>query len=347
MKRVPEGTVVVPSREEQWRLLQEKLMGHEAFARLRGKMGHRLDVRGLLQEAGSPSAFCETWDRSTADVRVMGNMVAQLMRDGWDDAAAALLNALYDFTYTFPGETVPIHETVPITVLIVDFPRTLAMIKWIRGGHWKDLDASILGEDCGKLARDLFNQFPSLARHSYERRQRGEYEGCDLVAAYQEDVLHQLRNIVGGYVKGIDNLQIAHGTYNDHLEVGQGVMGYSVRFGFLFQEEQDTVLQRIPRELQHLVSTWHCRVPKKLFENKYRRLYFGFHPEDRHTEWAHKERSFPSIGCSNGCGMVILDAGPENMLEYLHRYNHDMSGCGDCRIQKGEGFAFVLEECKF
>lgn len=348
MKRVPEGkTVPVPGRLEQVRTLMEKLQGHKAFARLRGKMGVYFPklVDGLFQKSTSPTAFCREWDRVAADVRVVGDLLVKLRRDKLDDAAIELLSALHNPTYTFPGETIPIEETMPVTVLIIDFPRTLAMIKWIRAAHWMDLNAALDGEDCGKLTCDLFKQFPSLPRYSHERRRNGDYEGWDLEAAYTKDALKdESQDVQGSFAMAIRRypLQIANGTYNDHLEVGQR-SGTWIRFGYLLLGEQDQVLRNVPRELQSNISTWFCRVPARILGENPQHLYFGFHPEQRHEEWQHEANAFSSIGCSHGHGMVVLNRDYDAMRDYLKRHNQQMTGAGYCSILSGEGFAFTLQ----
>ncbi len=232
---------VVPGRDEQLQRLLERLTGHEAFGRLRGTFDPSVDqmerLTRLIAEAGSPTAFCAAWDQYTADVRVVGNILAQLRRDGWNAAADELESALKWSGYTLSGETVPLNKMAPLTALIIDFPRTHAMLTWMRAGHWIDLDSFLNGEKGDSLAERLFNQFPSLRTHTTERRRRGDYEGWDLLAAYRDDVLSPfLRDVFGvspgsGKKSLLDKarpMEIGWQTYNDHLEVAEASAIFAV-----------------------------------------------------------------------------------------------------------------------
>src|SRR3989338_4394324 len=95
MKQVPEeNKSTVPSTEEQLRWLLNHLTGHGAFDRQRGRVGYPFEWK--VKEAGSPEQFCQTWDQISADLRVLGNLLAKFNRDGWKYAGRELIKALCD-----------------------------------------------------------------------------------------------------------------------------------------------------------------------------------------------------------------------------------------------------------
>lgn len=358
MKRVP-GATEAPQREEQLRQLLTKLAGHEAFGRLRGTFGpedtKRRHLTGLVAGSQTPTAFCREWDQYSADVRVLGSMLAQFRRDGWDSAARELELALMLLGYTLPGEEVPLNETVPLTALIVDFPRTYAMISWIRAAHWMDLDRFLDGDSVNPLTTNLFDQFPSLQAHTVLRRKWGSYEGGDLLAAYRDDVLHPfLREAFGleysanerpkSFLSEAKTMEVGNGTYNDHLELSHNALGY------LFQDDQAAVLSRIPREHQNRVSTFSFRAPKIVVEAlnqgeyKWRQtLTVGFHPEERHGDWSNTGGACPSKGCAHGFGTVLLDKRRHDRNSHLSRYNNLRRDGSVTGYNEGDQVAFILQ----
>lgn len=326
MKQVPEEKREL-ERNKQIQQLLEKLAGHEIFNRLRGtfdSQSKRIDhLTHLITEAGSPTSFCAAWDRYASDVRVIGNIIAQLRRDGCDYAANELESALKWPGYMLPGETVLLSKTTPLTLLIIDFPKTIAMLTWIQAGHWMDLNNFLDGKKVNLLAERLFKQFPSLQTHTVKRRNSHKYEGGDLLSAYHEDVffpfIHDAfgttsSNEIPNFFTESQPMEIAFGTYNDHLEVADGT------FGYIFLGDQASVLSRIPRKHQHRVTTFGFNAPKitvneiqkdrrKNFRSTSWSYYFkiGIHPEIHHQKWLEMGGAYPSLGCAHGYGAVLLN----------------------------------------
>ena len=324
--------------EDEIQFLHNKLTGNAAFGRLRGALPpNELGVLGtILKDSVSPTDFCRRWDQFCSDARVMGNLLACLKRDGKLGALAELSQALRDITYRLPGETIPIHETEPVTIVIFDFPRTLTMIRWIRCAHWMDLnnyleevdksidgiDESHLEEQDQILTHEMFEAFPNLLKHSRERRQRRDYEGGDLVKSYNDHVLndfdHQQLQEIG------KPLTLAHQTYNDHLELYEGI-GRMVRFGYICHGDQATVLSSFGRELQKRITTWTVKMPKAITNKQFSNLFVGFHPEAVHNDWQTNSTQTASIGCSNGYGAVLMSRDFSHPLQNHTRLYHEAS----------------------
>lgn len=298
-KHVPDVPV---SREVQLSDLRACLLGHQAIGRLRnnGCCGFVGVFEELLDSAESPSDFLRQLDNMFGDLRIAGNKLAQLRRDGLGDAEGELVKALSDRRYLVEGETADQRDTVPVTVLMLDPARTLAMIDWIIDGHWMDLNGVLDGKDCGRLAKALFDSFPSLREFTAERRQQGHYEGCDLLSALRTDVTCRFP-LPSEWI----GLRIKHGTYNDHLEV------YDCRsFAFVIQAEQSEVLSQFPRELQEQLATWQLHLPKSMTMGdkdegfSCRHLDFGFCKESDYPEWKRLFPSLTSAGVNAGLGLV-------------------------------------------
>jgi hypothetical protein len=333
MKQVPENQEVtkdvVPTHEEQLASLREKLAGHQAFGRLRGKLGDStIYLLGkMIGSTESPTSFCRDWDQFAADARVMGNMLAQFRRDGWMTAAKALYDALKTDTL-IEGETVPLHKTVPITILILDPERTFSMLRWIRAGCYEDLSAYHYRRDQvmrPEIVSDLFEKFPSLRKHcDYFRTKFEFYHGDALASAYHDDVR-------SGYAKTLKPLQdkitrlimVWESYRNDRLDV------VNIAFGYMFRAEQSEVLANFSREEQTHLATWQCRIPKAL-EKRFNRINVGLHPEAAHGDMVRTQPTLSSTGCSHGFGARVFPGKeePSKIKAYLRLFNEMNDGYG-------------------
>ncbi|MBL7022255.1 hypothetical protein ISR92_03000 [Patescibacteria group bacterium] len=258
-----------------------------------------------LENSGSPTQFCNDWDITSTDIRVIGNMIAQCKRDGQDIIADVMSKALLDRAYQLPGETIPVEETQPITIVVLDFEKTLEMIKWIRCAHWMSLnnyldEPTLIRRDIDmKLTDRLFNTFPSLYEHALRRKSQGGYEGPELVSAFRDDVLDKFHNNVTS--KG-GQLGIKFDTYNSHLEINSLVLAR------IFLGDQAQVLSKFTRQEQELITTWTVNTPSVLVEESgLNTLMFGFHPEKTHQIWSDSNNCYSSLGCSNDYGVTIFN----------------------------------------
>ncbi|HEU0051222.1 MAG TPA: hypothetical protein VFQ60_04170 [Patescibacteria group bacterium] len=354
MERVPESKPL--SRSEQISALLEKLTGHEVFARLRGKLGSSSTdlLKDMIAASESPTAFCHAWDAFSADVRVIGDLLAKLERDGQSEAAGELLQALRSPAFLMEGEEVPVHLTTPVTIVMFDPERTLAMIKWIRSGRPSDLGSpfgwpgSTEPEPARlRVVEELFQKFPSLEKALYERLRHHGYPGRELVQAHLQDVVKPFDSALARLKKDGRRLELAWRTYNPSLEIGH-TFGTTI-WGMVVLAPQAEVLSCFDRASQSRIGTWACRLPAAMIDefdpffhltNKDLCLSVGFHPEFVHESMQKRFQSMASAGCQYGFGAAILS--PWNKGNYLK--DLDIPGEGDSTIQLGNRgeFSFML-----
>ncbi len=293
--------------EELRQFIEKKLLGNKAFGRLRGafKVDSTLGILDkTLDESKTPTQFCNDWDQTSSDIRVIGNIISQCRRNGHDVIADEIVKALSDRAYTLPGETIPIEQTQPITILVIDFERTLTMIKWIRCAHWMELrnfvrdEKEQIWETGDNLTNTLFKQYPSLYDFTISGLNDG-YEGPELRSAYRQDVYDKIHNMA---LRDSAKIGLKFHTYNSHLEIND------LMFAHVFFGDQAEVLANFTRHEQRLLSTWTVNVPSVLIkESGLSKLMFGFHPEDKHSFWKNASNCSNSIGCVNGYGVVALN----------------------------------------
>ncbi|MFZ2975950.1 MAG: hypothetical protein WA055_04985 [Candidatus Moraniibacteriota bacterium] len=122
----------VPEEKDQLEFLHQKLLGNNVFKACRGK-GGATSIFSAIEKTDNPSQFCSDWNRQTAELRVMGNLLAQLKRDGWEYAFSLLKNALIDNYFLFPGEVV--EKTRPFTIIMPNSTKNLTLLRWITTIH--------------------------------------------------------------------------------------------------------------------------------------------------------------------------------------------------------------------
>jgi len=314
----------VPEASEQIAFLLKELAGHEAFGRLRRTTTNNPFLR-IVKTAGSPSAFCRTWDEFATDARIIGNMLARLHRDGWTHAAQALENTLSTPGWRIPGETFPIEETTLVTILILDFPRTLAMIRWIRAKSptWNP------------------QGFPTFPDRVWQFRSD---PGKGVILAYHEAVLNRFDVDGLRQAKGA-SLSIAFDAYDtNRLEISSFVhIEDPLTFGFVFEAEQRDVLEMFDRNQQEEVTTWSVRIPRVLIESNFLRDYkIGFFPEHDLDRWEKVEaNTYPSLGCHHGYGAVLTE---HDSLTFTRMYHENVADSGAIIGLREEGeVAFLLK----
>jgi hypothetical protein len=304
-KHVPE--VAAPSRNEQLATLRTRLLGNQYFAACRGMLGQVAikTVDEMIGATNNPSQFSKSWEKFSQGVLVMGNMLAQLQRDGWQEAYTALSSALSTPGYTIPGETVPFEQTKPITLVMLDPERTVLMLNWIIKDHWMDLDAWLDDKDdkpdsrkLSERVKKLFELFPTLEHHTRIRRKHRDYEGKDLLYAYRDSVWSRFPNVLKS--ESFKSLRFTFGQWNDHIEL------HGAKFLFLFDGEQGEALKLFTREQQEQIATWQINIPSAAQGT----IYFGLHPEAEQETWRAEYPSLLSHGLNAGMGAVMLTSKP-------------------------------------
>jgi hypothetical protein len=327
-KQVPESSKQNKDRNQQLAELQDKLRGNKIFRKFRGE--HNYDIvetlDRILGRSDTPSEFIREWDVMSGDLRILGNLMATLKRDGKTDAFEALRNALINPTYTFPGETIPIEKTVSVTLVMFEPEKTLSMLQWLVQGYWKQLY-----NNESLLAVTMLRNFPSLRRAMETTRSR--YHGWELGYAYQIDVLRKV-----SVPKDFRPLHIGAGQYDDEMEIAPPFSSISINvesdaaeeieclchFAFWVTADQGEVLSRFNREDQSHIATWQFHVhPTELDE---RIGWIGLHPEAEHADYQHKYAYRSSAGVSQSLGAII---NPPDKDGHCFRMDGDYARQGD------------------
>jgi hypothetical protein len=334
-KQVPESNAAQQITE-----LQEQLRGNKIFGSLRGNSGcaTRL-INQILKQSENPTDFLRHWDAKVADLRVIGNIMATLKRDGKTEALDALQHALSYGLYTFPGETVAPDKTVPMTLVMFEPEATLSMLSWITRGHWHDFWAFLgskhykLQDDDPRttLVKEMFANFPSLARTANRPRisidEQWANEGWDLLYAYQMDVLRKFK-----IPENFHPMLLTHGQFNDHLELNPQFhraprmmvapdteeIQPTQNFAFWVEGDQATVLSQFTREEQKCIATWQFHVHPSMTSRGL--IEIGLHPESGHAALKHQYVLQASAGVSHGFGAIIDP--PENYQEHRGSYGN-------------------------
>ncbi len=289
--------------EEEVRLLRKTLEKHNVFRELRGKLGGECLARlinDLAETTASPTEWLARWDKLSSKVRVVGSLLARWKRDGHEAARGQLVQALMAIDHRLPYEdTAPVAK-VPLTLLMLDPVRTMAMIRWIVCDNWKNLDDYLINNyPPTELTRELFAQFPTLEEHALKRRKNCNYEGWELCRAYHDTVVgHFTSDPARSLLSQRIDLCLECGQYHDRLEIDYLVLAYVV------PAEQRDVISFFSRDEQDQIATWQLRVPETV-NLKFSRE-FGFHPEPEHTSWQHEYPDYCSVSVSHSLGAICF-----------------------------------------
>lgn len=321
MKHVPDNQKAtdsaIPSRDEQLKALREKLAGHQAFGRIRGHWHQSLleITERLLHDTASPTAFCAAWDQCAADVRIIGNLIAQLRRDGWTDAEHELQASLRKEGRLMEGEVLPLHETVHATALVFDPKRTFALLSWLRAVELSELGAIHDGKFVAMLATCLSDCFPSL-RETLERNPTGIGLEKELVSAYLQEV--------GDRWMATERFSQSCALRLSFFNSKPRIEGLWI--GYILLQDQAAVLSAFSRKEQKSIATWQCRMPKVLCDSpdeEYplhkisHQLKIGFHPESDHVRIKRLAPTTSSAGCSHGYGVRIFTPYDKRYANYM------------------------------
>lgn len=291
---------------EEMRELLEKLAGNKAFQACRGRYG--APVNSLFTEvAGNPSAFCREFDSTMASMRVMGNLLATLKRDGKVLAATELEQAL-THEHVMLGETVPLEETAPMTLVVVEPERTFALMHWMLYDQlWFEMDQYIRHLDDGtnkpsQATLEIFKAFPPL-EHAVRRRLKTNLtlEGEDVVEAFYDSVVMQF-NIPESWGHVVP-LYLAPNQTSDVFHWGYG-SDSSHPVAYCVWKDQKTVLGGVERKNQERIGTWRINLPTLISDIDGRII--AFHEESEHqTQTAH-DPTLVSRGCQFGMGARVF-----------------------------------------
>ncbi len=296
-KQVPES--------DQLGVLQETVTRYAVIRKYRGKLDSALIglCPGLVETASSPTEFCSKWDEVTGEIRVIGNVLAQLKRDGLDLVYTHLVTALSNNLHRFPFEDRLPLPTTPVTLIMLDPQRTLTMLRWLMLDHWMSLNGHLDGQPT-ELTTALFESFPTLENHSRERRRQGDYEGGDLRAAFRDTVYPPFGDLEERLGKvNHARFQLGWHQWNDHVEISEQV------FAYLIEGDQATALSLFSREQQRLLGSWQINVPEGTYGGGDLDLMvksIGLHPENEHEAWSHEYPDWVSTSTNHGMGAILF-----------------------------------------
>ncbi|MFZ5365034.1 MAG: hypothetical protein ACOZBH_02435 [Patescibacteria group bacterium] len=320
--QVPEASV--QSQGEQAAFLRQKLTGNRAFHRLRGKLKELLDPASffkMVTDANSPTNFNSQWQQRSTDLLVMGNLLAKLRKKGYWSAYTELQRALTEPTFFFNGETVPLDQSLPFTLMIHDFPRALAMIKFLRSAiSAEDLKEFFPG-DYEFLEMDLEMRIRKLVELYKKTRLTEKIIRKSVV--FENTVLDRTISLNWenfskyGFVSAEDYYQRS--------------VGLDFNFGTLLQAEPDEILRQIPRDQQKNVSIWFFRLPRILWDGVFcPQFAFGFYPESSTSKGFNGPIASPS--CCHRYRAVYINLKHERLENFI----------ADCEENK-LGFSFTLQ----
>ncbi len=340
-KQMP-GEKNVPSNEEQLKFLTEKLAGNKAFKACRGSI--YLNPINVVKNSKNPSNFCAKWDSLTAERKVMGNLLAKFIRDGWSYATELLEEALRNSSFLLPGEIFPIEETVPYT-LVMPFPeKTLTLINWLIGIHRYEMyryaklnpyysELKNFPYHSSNLTAKLFNFFPLLKDNTKKVLRSASCEGWSITITYQKELLEQFpllenfnfRNLKGRRLRIINEL-----CYLDVFNL------YPI---FIFPCNTKETLKHFTRKQQGNMTTWSFDIPKIITANGL--TVAGMHEKNQHSYWKKKFPANASLNTSLGYGALIFP----NIHFFPRKYKMKNQNASDYKKSLDEPIPtrFILE----
>lgn len=297
----------VTDSERQLEMLRGMLEGHRAFGKLRGRFGE-IPIQDLLDEK-NPTATLKSFDEWLSDSRVMLNMLAVLKRDGHLLAMQELMRALKNPSHVIIGETVPLEETEPGVLLMVDPDKTILLARWMHTSNFEHdalywIDHSTNNPErglCGTLTPQFFELFPTI-RESFVSQRHSSH-----IISPSELLNERLEwcfsKIVEKFASDI------RGLWLSKSEVGLWYYGNIIAF-YIKGATQSDVLRLFSREEQESIATWQLEVPK-LTANRiggHSETWIGLHPEEEHEAvWKKLWPSYVSTGVSQGLGAIIMN----------------------------------------
>jgi hypothetical protein len=346
-KQVPEERDPIGSLKQIEQLL-ERLAGHQVFGRRRGTLNYfAFKIAEMVEEAETPSQFLKIWDEFSGDMRVLGNMLAQEHRDGNFAACNALVEALANSNYRFPGEAIPVQKTSPLTLVMFEPHKTFAMLNWIMQGRRSDIRRYITeghkgfqydphptdspaqiqyGQEYWRLqyqrVAKMFRAYTTLEKVFSSGLSRLYtpvfYPGWELLYSYGAEVLQKYRIGYPNENPELLGLQIRWGQYDEDLEpkpqshsiytIDEVEVECTGYFVFLFKGDQAGFLERFDRKQQKKIATWQFHVAPDALEDM-RNWKVGMHPEPEHAAFQKLNPRMVSASVSKGWGALLEPSG--------------------------------------
>ena len=274
--------------------------------------GFHRSASSVLYDSQSPTAFCELWDEHSACARVMGNTLLKFKRDGWHDAHRELERALRE-AYVIEGETIPLEQTTPATIFLIEAEITLKLIRFCLETDWSAVKKNpdivrtnpVFQDLCTAIPgmRENFEDWSSMGVGSYGHLNPFYYHRKAFLKEFGERS-EKARSLVNLSFWQVSNWCGAHTQLNSAFWMG-------VPCGFLaIGKTQADVLGGWSREEQSKIATWQIDIPsvmvKDLEQTSIASTFdIGFHPESEHERWRKQWPALVSKGFQFGYGTVL------------------------------------------
>jgi len=322
-KQVPEEKKRL-SEEEQLAKLREELAGNKAFGRQRGWWSKSLSEKfmEMIETTGSPTQAIKRFDAFSADARVMVQKLARLKRDQEKASFGTMKEALQFPERIISGETFPLEQTRPITLVMFDFERTFFVTEATKSSRWQAPYWARMGND---NSLSVANEFVPLFPY-WRDDAAGDFAISVLAKIFWDQLrreLHLDKKVVvltrffefwpEPVVK--DGVAFDFGARWLWLKFldGCGVM-QRLPIAAWYEGRPDVFLRLFTREEQRLIHTWSFDCPRVIEPEA-----FAFHDEGDHIKWRKEEPALMSLNVSEGLGVAITP------LSFLGNYQEQTS----------------------
>jgi hypothetical protein len=333
----------IPSSELQLDARRNDLAGNADFKRTRGRLGYSVIDLMLNRDDGRPGTSAETeWQELASSITAMRSLLTKYRRDGWTDAERELLRALADKRYRITGETIPLEQTAPFTVLVINPEESFAFLRWVTACKHATTDKSGLADaPCvlwepatGAISENIDPIMRRIVERT-DRPTRNESNGdrfahqcwtallnafflrlwipknlngacADNIVPHGSAYMKIQRQLRKTRVRDPNEFPYRNGGYAAITTIKHGVPLMSCAFGTAMSQS-DVLALYDPRISTNLLATWQFNLPKAhRFGGEGKRYVLGFHPEAEHARWKKERPAFASVGVSHGMGAIIL-----------------------------------------
>lgn len=301
MSRIPE----VIDLDEQAEKLKTTFGGNLDFKAIRGRCsGELLSVTDAVMHAddGTPKAPSHGVDDLKRFLTSFANIrgkIAQLERDGFTLAVHEAREALEHPGYRMLGETEPLEETIPVTLLIFEPELTLWLLTQESGVYftrtWLNTAAvpSTIWERLFEKSLDL-KYYDKVSASDIYKTLWGINE--------------PLRNKLSAARKG--RFDCENGTsmaISVTLPDPQGEKDSKIGLGYFalaLYKKRNAIMRCFTHEERKRIAAWQFHLPKAYAGKEEHHLYFGLHLVAEHEYWLRKRNPFCSSNIVNGYGAI-------------------------------------------
>ncbi len=330
-KQVPEETELA--------VLKKLLEGRHWFGRQRGKFGDKFTeyLLSLVRRAPSGEAVGDAARQLCADLKIILHTMRGLDNGSDKRALGEFCRTLAEPGSVLPGETIPIEQTVPWCVAMLEPEKTLALLEWL-----KTQAALIPIDGAGTLIFEAEDR-AMFAKHFPELLKSADLFSPDffifsLGVVYRDTVLtphdesataaaelalHRGHNVIGGYRLSESSWSeevwqnSGRPLLNLHTNVDgwlQSLFGSGFRMGagifplfVLPLTSPKEAHELFSREEQGRVAIWTFDLPKTLpAKTILRKSSIGIFPESEHPHRRERDSVFTSVNVQAGLGLTIL-----------------------------------------